>query len=70
MSNTFENIFTRSDSTKAYSLLLPSLLLSLERSIANKETLKEPAMRIIATPEDEEEISKDDENHKNQKIEN
>ena len=51
-------------------LLLPSLLLSLERSIANKETLKEPAMRIIATPEDEEEISKDDENHKNQKIEN
>ena len=51
-------------------LLLPSLLLSLERSIANKETLKEPAMRIIATPEDEEEISKDDEEYKNQKNEN
>ena len=32
-------------------LLLPSLLLSLERSIANKETLKKPALKII---EDEE----------------
>ena len=51
-------------------LLLPSLLLSLERSIANKETLKEPSMRIIATPEDEEEISKDDEEYKNQKNKN
>lgn len=50
-------------------LLLPSLLLSLERSIANKDTLKEPAMRIIATEEDEEEISKDDEAHKNHKTE-
>ncbi|WBL22608.1 efflux RND transporter permease subunit [Zunongwangia sp. HRR-M8] len=50
-------------------LLLPSLLLSLERSIANKETLKEPAMRIIATEEDEEEISKDDEEHNSNKIE-
>ena len=34
-------------------LLLPSLLLSLERSIANKEVLKEPSIKII--PEDEEE---------------
>ena len=31
-------------------LLLPSLLLSLEKSIANKETFKEPALKII--PED------------------
>jgi hypothetical protein len=36
-------------------LLLPSLLLSLERNIANKETLKEPAIQII-TDEDEEEL--------------
>ncbi len=35
-------------------LLLPSLLLSLERSIANKETLKKPALKII---EDEDEES-------------
>jgi len=28
-------------------LLLPSLLLSLERSIANKEVLKEPSINII-----------------------
>jgi len=35
-------------------LLLPSLLLSLERNIANKETLKEPAIQII-TDEDEDE---------------
>ncbi|MDR5589278.1 efflux RND transporter permease subunit [Christiangramia sp. SM2212] len=34
-------------------LLLPSLLLSLERSIANKKTLKEPSMKIIETEEDE-----------------
>ncbi|WP_026914060.1 efflux RND transporter permease subunit [Christiangramia portivictoriae] len=34
-------------------LLLPSLLLSLERSIANKKTLKEPAMRIFETEEEE-----------------
>lgn len=34
-------------------LLLPSLLLSLEKSIANKEVLKEPAMKIIETDEDE-----------------
>ncbi|RMA66283.1 efflux RND transporter permease subunit [Ulvibacter antarcticus] len=35
-------------------LLLPSLLLSLERSIANKETLKKPALKIIPDDEDEE----------------
>ncbi|MCH4822035.1 efflux RND transporter permease subunit [Gramella lutea] len=34
-------------------LLLPSLLLSLERSIANKKVLKEPSMKIIETEEDE-----------------
>ncbi|SNR55073.1 hypothetical protein SAMN06265371_10573 [Lutibacter agarilyticus] len=33
-------------------LLLPALLLSLERSIANKETLKEPVLDIL-TPEDQ-----------------
>ncbi|MEW7277663.1 MMPL family transporter [Aquimarina sp. 2201CG1-2-11] len=33
-------------------LLLPSLLLSLERSIANKKTLKEPTLKII--PNDDE----------------
>lgn len=37
-------------------LLLPSLLLSLERSIANKEVLKKPAINII--PEEDEEDSK------------
>ena len=35
-------------------LLLPSLLLSLERSIANKEVLKEPAINII--PNEDEEV--------------
>ncbi len=35
-------------------LLLPSLLLSLERSIANKEVLKEPIFNII--PEEEDQI--------------
>lgn len=34
-------------------LLLPSLLLSLERSIANKETLKEPALQIISEEDDD-----------------
>lgn len=34
-------------------LLLPSLLLSLERSIANKEDLKEPSINIIDDEEDE-----------------
>ena len=33
-------------------LLLPSLLLSLEKMIANKETLKEPAIEIIADADD------------------
>ena len=37
--------------------LLPSLLLSLEKSIANKETLKEPAIQIIT---EEDDILKDD----------
>jgi len=37
-------------------LLLPSLLLSLERNIANKEVLKEPAINIIPE-EDNEEVS-------------
>ncbi len=40
-------------------LLLPSLLLSLERSIANKEVLKEPSINII--PEDN---SEDEKNNK------
>ncbi|GGH44744.1 transporter [Mangrovimonas yunxiaonensis] len=39
-------------------LLLPSLLLSLERNIANKEVLKKPAINII--PEDEDEDENDD----------
>lgn len=34
-------------------ILLPSLLLSLERSIANKDVLKEPAINIIPEEEDE-----------------
>ena len=34
-------------------LLLPSLLLSLERSIANKEVLKEPAINIIPEEDDD-----------------
>ncbi|WP_459211270.1 efflux RND transporter permease subunit [Aquimarina rhabdastrellae] len=38
-------------------LLLPALLLSLERSIANKRTLKEPKLRIIPS---EEELPKSD----------
>ncbi|MCM4155420.1 efflux RND transporter permease subunit [Gramella sp. AN32] len=37
-------------------LLLPSMLLSLERSIANKEVLKEPAMKIIETEDEPEEL--------------
>lgn len=35
-------------------LLLPSLLLSLERSIANKETLKEPSINVISEDDDKE----------------
>lgn len=38
-------------------LLLPSLLLSLERNIANKEVLREPAINII--PEDDDELEDD-----------
>ena len=34
-------------------LLLPTLLLSLERSIANKETMKKPALEILADDEQE-----------------
>jgi predicted RND superfamily exporter protein len=41
-------------------LLLPSLLLSLEKNIANKKVLKEPAMKIIETEEDEAEIEKEE----------
>jgi len=41
-------------------LLLPSLLLSLEKNIANKETLKEPAMKIIEAEEDETEIEQEE----------
>jgi hypothetical protein len=37
-------------------LLLPSLLLSLERNIANKETLKEPAIQIITDEDEEDEL--------------
>ena len=37
-------------------LLLPSLLLSLERSIANKSVLKEPSINIIPEEEDSNEI--------------
>jgi uncharacterized protein len=44
-------------------LLLPSLLLSLEKMIANKETLKEPSIEIIA---DEDDILQDDYNRRNQ----
>ncbi len=40
-------------------LLLPSLLLSLERSIANKKVLKEPAMNIIEAEEEEEQADDD-----------
>lgn len=40
-------------------LLLPSLLLSLERSIANKEDLKEPSINII--PNDDDDDDDDDE---------
>ncbi len=35
-------------------LLLPSLLLSLERNIANKETLREPSLEIIPNNEEDE----------------
>ncbi len=38
-------------------LLLPSLLLSLERNIANKETLRKPSLEII--PDNEDDIEED-----------
>ncbi|WP_121666839.1 efflux RND transporter permease subunit [Mesonia aquimarina] len=38
-------------------LLLPSLLLSLEKSIANKKTLKEPHLQIIDDEDEEEELN-------------
>lgn len=44
-------------------LLLPSLLLSLERNIANKKVLKEPAMQIIENEDDDEKISKEEANN-------
>jgi predicted RND superfamily exporter protein len=37
-------------------LLLPTLLLSLERSIANKETMKKPAIEILSNDEEEVDI--------------
>lgn len=40
-------------------LLLPSLLLSLERSIANKQTLKEPFINIIPEEDDPDEREND-----------
>jgi predicted RND superfamily exporter protein len=44
-------------------LLLPSLLLSLERNIANKEVLREPAINIIPEEDDDEdEIENKEEN--------
>ena len=38
-------------------LLLPSLLLSLEQSIANKKVFKEPAIKIL--PKEEEELNQE-----------
>lgn len=42
-------------------LLLPSLLLSLERSIANQQTLKKPALEIIPSSEEETEAESKEE---------
>ncbi|TVZ25928.1 hypothetical protein JM83_0869 [Gillisia sp. Hel_I_86] len=44
-------------------LLLPSLLLSLEKRIANKEILKEPAMQIIVNEDDD--LLDEDQNNQN-----
>jgi len=44
-------------------LLLPSLLLSLERNIANKEVLRKPAIDIIPSEDDEEETPKNQQEH-------
>jgi len=38
-------------------LLLPALLLSLEKEIANKKTFKKPSLKILTDDEDEEDIS-------------
>ncbi|MEM7187651.1 MAG: MMPL family transporter, partial [Bacteroidota bacterium] len=43
-------------------LLLPSLLLSLERSIANQQTLRKPALEILPTGEPDTELDLKDEN--------
>ncbi|WP_396598014.1 RND family transporter [Dokdonia sp. R86516] len=40
-------------------LLLPSLLLSLEKEIANKDTFKEPALQIVEREGDEETVDKE-----------
>ena len=37
-------------------ILLPALLLSLEKVIANKEVMREPSLRIIAEEEDMEDV--------------
>ncbi len=42
-------------------LLLPSLLLSLERNIANKQTFKKPAIQILTANDDEMEQGEEDE---------
>ncbi len=42
-------------------LLLPSLLLSLERNIANKEVLRKPAIDIIPSEDDDAEIDSENE---------
>lgn len=42
-------------------LLLPSLLLSLERNIANKEILKKPTINIIPVENDDEIIGDSEE---------
>lgn len=47
-------------------LLLPSLLLSLERSIANKQVLKEPAMAILADETEEDQLNDHDIYNNNQ----
>ena len=45
-------------------LLLPSLLLSLERNIANKEVLREPSINIIASEDTDEDSKKVKTNNK------
>ena len=40
---------------------MPSLLLSLERSIARKEILKKPSINIIPIENEEDEISEESE---------